>query len=100
MFDFMKKTLERTYKARKIRLENHWFNGFKVFVDEVLIHHDHRMVWTDKDRAFFEFELKTQDGLEPVALFVDTGVVNIEILLQISGETIARTDVPPQRVIA
>jgi len=100
MFEFMKKTLTKQYKGRTVKLENHWSNGFKIFVDEVLIHHDHRMLWTDKDKPFFEFTLKTSDGLEPAAVFVDVGMIDVEILLQVNGQTVARTDIPPRDIIA
>ena len=100
MFEFMKKTLTKQYKGRLIKLENHWFNGFKIFVDEVLIHHDYRMVWIDKDKPFFEFKLKTSYGLESAAVFVNVGIADVDILFQVNGQTVARTDIPPRDVIA
>lgn len=98
MLNFMTKILKTEYKGRHIVVQNNWFGGCKIFVDNVLIHHDKRYVHLDRDLPFFEFDLKTPDGLEPAAVFVEA-ILDVKLLLQIDGTTVARTDAP-RRVVA
>ena len=90
MANFMDKTLSTEYKGRSIILKNNWLNGCRVIVDGELIHHDKRFFHLNRDKPFFEFDLKTDDGIEGVAVFVEA-IWDINLLVQINGETIART---------
>ncbi|MEP3889879.1 MAG: hypothetical protein ABJN69_05380 [Hellea sp.] len=94
----MTKTLKAEYKGRHIVVQNNWLGGCKIFVDDAMIHHDKRYVHLDRDLPFFEFDLKTQDGVEPAAVFVEA-ILDVKLLLQISGKTVARTDATT-RVVA
>lgn len=89
----MKKTLQTTYKGLDIVAVNSWIGGFSLFVDGKKVAVNNKLFHVDRDAPVLSVPLTTKDGEEMLDIFVEA-VFTVKILMQVDGQTIARSDEP------
>lgn len=82
------KDLNVTYKGKKIRVENTWFSGAKLYIDGDCRDTTIRLIALDKERPILSASIETDTGSEIIEVFI-IAVMNVKIKIHANGEMIA-----------
>ena len=82
------KDLNITYKGKKIRVENTWLSGAKLYIDGDCRDTTNRLIALDKDRPVLSASIETDAGSEIIEVFI-IAIMDVKIKIHANGEMIA-----------
>ena len=82
------KELSITYKGKKIRVENTWFSGAKLYIDGDCRDTTNRLINVDSTKPLLSASIETESGSEIIEAFI-VAIMTTKIKLHANGEFIA-----------
>jgi len=80
--------LSINYKGKKIRVENRWFSGARLYIDDVCRDKTFRLISTNSNKPVLYTSIETDNGPEIIEAFI-VAIETTKIKIHANGEFIA-----------
>jgi hypothetical protein len=93
-----KRIVIEKYKGHYIRVENTWFSGASLFINEQMVDHTNRLIAMDPNEVLLSTKIDIDGKTEQIDVSIASGLTNIQIKISINGMYFAGDKIGSERL--